>query len=93
MQLISGIAIYFIIWWMVLFLVLPWGAASAHELGLDVDPGTMKSAPVKPRMLLKFGITTLAAGVVFACVYLVITNNLISLDEIPFFPKYRSITD
>jgi len=93
MQLISGIAIYFIVWWMVLFMVLPWGAASSHELGREVDPGTMKSAPVKPRILLKFAITTVLAGVVFAIIYQVITNNLISLDDIPFLPKFRSIGD
>ena len=93
MQLVSGLAIYFVVWWMVLFTVLPWGASSAHELDEDVDPGSMKAAPVKPRMLLKFGITTIIAGIIFAIIYLMITKELINLDEIPFFPKFRSITD
>lgn len=91
MQLMSGLAIYFIIWWMVLFMVLPWGATSAHEMGEDVETGTMKSAPLKPRIWLKFAITTLIAGVIFSLVYLVITNSLISLDDIPFLPKFRPV--
>ena len=91
MQLVSGLAVYFIMWWMTLFFVLPWGASSSHELGREVEPGTMKAAPVKPRILLKFGITTLIAGVVFAIFYFVTTNHLISLDDIPFFPTFRPV--
>jgi len=91
MELISGLAIYFIVWWMVLFMVLPWGATSSHELGREVEPGTMKAAPIKPRMLLKFFLTTLIAGVVFAIIYVVITNDLISLDDIPFLPEFRPV--
>ncbi len=90
MQLISAIAIYFIIWWMTLFLVLPWGATSSHEAGDDVVEGTMKAAPIKPRMLLKFLITTILAGLIFAVIYYVASNNMIKLDDIPFFPKFES---
>ncbi len=90
MELVSGLAIYFVIWWMVLFTVLPWGATSAHEVGEDVEEGTVKSAPLKPRMLKKFAITTIIAGVVFAGVYAIATQNLFTLDDIPFFPTFRS---
>ncbi len=30
MTLVGGLAIYFVLWWLVLFTVLPWGATSAH---------------------------------------------------------------
>lgn len=93
MQLVSMLAIYFIVWWLTLFIVLPWGASSAHELGEEVEPGQMKAAPVKPRMLLKFGITTIAAGVICAIIYFVAESGVVSLDDIPFFPRFRSITD
>ncbi len=33
MSLASALAIYFIIWWLVLFLVLPFGIRNAHESG------------------------------------------------------------
>jgi len=91
MQPVSAVAIYFIIWWLVLFMVLPWGSTSSHELGREVEPGTMKSAPVKPRILLKFAITTIVAGLVFGAFYLIISQNLIALDDIPFFPTFRPV--
>jgi len=93
MEILSGLAIYFVIWWLALFIVLPWGVTSAHELGQEVDAGTAKSAPLKPRMGKKFLITTVIAGVIFAGVYAIATQNLFTLDDIPFFPTFRSAND
>ena len=93
MSFVSALAIYFIIWWLTLFIVLPWGAASAHELGQEVEPGTMKAAPVKPRLLLKFGVTTVLSALIFAGVYFILTSGVIALDDIPFFPTFPSIND
>ena len=39
-------AIYFIMWWIVLFAVLPWGVRSQTEHGEEVPPGTDPGAPV-----------------------------------------------
>ena len=39
MTLATAIAIYFIIWWVVLFAVLPFGVRSQEESGA-VEPGT-----------------------------------------------------
>ena len=47
MSLSTAIAIYFIIWWVVLFAVLPWGVRSQQESG-DVVSGTDPGAPVDP---------------------------------------------
>lgn len=80
----SGLAIYFIIWWVCLFAVLPFGAHSAHELELEVEEGHAPSAPVAPRLIRKFLITSVVAGVVFAIVYYVRVNKLITLDSLPF---------
>ena len=44
MQIGTVIAIYFIIWWVVLFAVLPWGIRSQQESG-EVAPGTDPGAP------------------------------------------------
>jgi catechol 2,3-dioxygenase-like lactoylglutathione lyase family enzyme len=37
-RFLTGFAVYFIIWWLVLFTVLPWGMRSAHEEGAEVEP-------------------------------------------------------
>ncbi len=89
MSLITSLAVYFIIWWLVLFTVLPWGAHSHHETNAEVEPGNAPSAPVRPRMLLKVGITTAVSLAVFAVVYSVITYRLIDIDNIPFLPTFE----
>lgn len=89
MGLASGLAIYFIIWWLVLFTVLPWGAGSHHEAETEVEPGNAPSAPVKPRIGFKFAVTTAIATLVFALVYAILTYELITLDSIPFLPRFE----
>lgn len=89
MGLATSLAIYFIIWWLVLFTVLPWGAGSHHERDEEVEPGNAPSAPVQPRLALKFAVTTAIAAVVFALVYAVIEYHLIDFDAIPFLPTYE----
>ena len=82
MSLSFGIAIYFIIWWTVLFAVLPLGVRTQEEAG-EVVPGTPKSAPLAPRLLRIVLTTTGIAAIVFAIFYAVVTYKLIRLDDIP----------
>lgn len=82
MNLAGGIAIYFIIWWVVLFAVLPWGVRSHHEAGI-VDPLAEAASPINPRLILKAIITTVVSGFVFAAVYAVLEYRLIDLDKFP----------
>jgi predicted secreted protein len=60
-----ALAIYFTIWFTVLFAVLPFGVQSQHEAG-DIVSGTDPGAPVAPRLLVKALWTTLISAVVFA---------------------------
>jgi predicted secreted protein len=61
----TAIAIYFIIWWLALFLVLPFGVHSQHEESAFA-PGTDPGAPILPRIAAKLVWTTILAGVLFA---------------------------
>jgi predicted secreted protein len=79
MRLTSAIAVYFIIWWVVLFAVLPWGIRSAHDAGVKVEPGHDAGAPVNPALGIKVIITTLVASVAFAALYTAITLGLFDL--------------
>ena len=81
MSLPTAIAIYFIIWWVVLFAVLPWGVRSQQESG-GVAPGTDPGAPAVPRLMRKLVWTTIVAGVVFTLWYVAYTRRLISLDDL-----------
>ena len=53
MRLTSAIAIYFIVWWVTLFVVLPWGVRNPHESGEPVAEGHDPGAPVNPQLLRK----------------------------------------
>jgi predicted secreted protein len=75
----TAIAIYFIIWWTVLFAVLPWGVRSQHESGA-VSPGSDPGAPSIPRVWRKLFWTTVTATIVFAICYVVYTRGLVSLE-------------
>ena len=44
-----SIAVFFTIWWIVLFAILPIGVKSQHEAGVtDIPPGADPGAPVAP---------------------------------------------
>jgi predicted secreted protein len=65
MAITTVLAIYFLIWWVVLFAVLPWGARSQDESG-EVAPGTDPGAPAVHRVWMKLVWTTVIATTVFA---------------------------
>lgn len=84
----SAIAIYFVIWWIGLFAILPWGIRSQLEEG-DVVKGSDPGAPAKPRLLRIVIFNTIFASLIFGAYYLVWTKGLVSLDNIPFLPDMR----
>ena len=81
MSLATSIAIYFIIWWTVLFAVLPWGVRSQQESGA-VAPGTDPGAPMIPRLKAKLIWTTIVAALVFAIWHVVYAYRLIRIDDL-----------
>ena len=87
MSLTSAFAIYFVLWWIVLFAVLPWGVKTQDEHG-DVVPGSASSAPQHPFLGRKLIATTVVAAVVFAILYLVVGYGGLTLDDIPFLPDF-----
>lgn len=88
MRIGTAIAIYFVIWWIVLFVVLPLRVRTQAESG-DVVPGTPASAPARPELLLKAALTTVLAAIVFLGFWVVMRSGL-GLDDIPFLPKFGS---
>jgi predicted secreted protein len=80
-SIFTALAIYFVIWWIVLFAVLPWGVHSQHESG-EVAPGTDPGAPVLPHLRRKLVWTTIVASLVFAAWYLAYAYHLINVDQV-----------
>ncbi|MBI5265220.1 MAG: DUF1467 family protein [Bradyrhizobium sp.] len=64
-QVTTALAIYFVLWWVTLFVTLPFGVRSQHEDG-EGAPGTDPGAPIMARMGRKLIWTTLISAAVFA---------------------------
>jgi predicted secreted protein len=64
-QVSTALAIYFVVWWITLFVILPFGVRSQHEDGAGA-PGTDPGAPIATRMGRRLIWTTLVSAVVFA---------------------------
>ena len=80
MAVSTGIAIYFLIWWLTLFAVLPWGVSAQGEDG--AAPGTDPGAPRVPHLRAKLLWTTVVASAIFAVFAYVYTNRLLTLDDL-----------
>ena len=79
MPVATALAIFFLIWWVVLFAVLPWGIRSQHE-GNDIAPGTDPGAPSKARIGSKLVWTTVVAAAIYAVCFLVYTEHWVMVD-------------
>jgi predicted secreted protein len=78
----TAIAIYVIIWWTVLFAVLPFGVRSHAEAGVEAEPGHDPGAPVMPALRAKLAWTTVVASAIFALCWVVYVNHLVTLDDL-----------
>lgn len=88
MSIVLSIALFFVIWWMTLFAVLPIGVRSQFEGG-EVVPGTEAGAPQKPKLLMKAGITTVIAAVIFTIVYLIVSKHWMPHQIFDFVPDLK----
>ena len=79
MPVATALAIFFLIWWVVLFAVLPWGIRSQHE-SEDVVAGTDPGAPVSARLGRKLLWTTLVAIAIYAVCFFVYSKHWITID-------------
>ena len=72
----TGTMLYLMLWWLVFFAVLPFGVRVPDES--EVQEGHATSAPTRPRLWLKAGITTLVAAVLWGGAYWLITSDVFS---------------
>ena len=75
MPVITAIAMYFVIWWIALFAVLPLGTRPVADA--DSQSG-WRGAPEQPQMLKKALITTVVAAVIWGIIYGVIVSGWVS---------------
>ena len=79
----TNAAIFLIIWWTVLFAVLPLGTTTRAEAGLPND-GSDPGAPVDPKLKKKFITTTWVSVIVFLLIFGVVHFKLVDLTALPW---------
>lgn len=88
MNWISLAAVFFIIWWIVLFVSLPIGLRTQDDEN-DVVLGTTSSAPRGPHMLRAIIRATIVTTILIAIFYVVTRVLGYSIDDIPrISPKF-----
>ena len=79
MNIMTGILVFVIAWWLVFFMLLPVGVRSHTEDGADVLLGTVESAPTNPRLWWKAGGATAAATIIWLAFFLIDRYDLITM--------------
>jgi predicted secreted protein len=77
MNWFTGTATYLVLWFLVLFTVLPWGIKVAES----PEEGHATSAPVNPRLGLKILITTFIAAVLWFGVDYIVDNDIVDFRQ------------
>ena len=80
-QLSTAFAIYFVVWWLTLFLTLPFGIRSQHEDGAGA-PGTDPGAPVVTGMGRKLVWTTVLSAMFFGVGWWAYSAGYLSIERL-----------
>ncbi len=81
MAITSAIVLFFVIWFMVLFVVLPIGVRTQGDEN-DVVPGTLPGSPVNFRIRRTFAIVTLISTVLFVIIAGIILSGVLRISEL-----------
>jgi predicted secreted protein len=79
MSIGSIVAVYFVVWWVVLFAVLPFGIRTQDDAG-DVTLGTTSSAPMRPLLIRKAIATTIVAAIVVGGMWIAVDVYGVNLE-------------
>lgn len=86
MGVVSGLVLFAVIWFLVLFVVLPIRLETQGDRG-SVVPGTQPGAPANLSMKRKAMVTTGIAVLIWAVVAGVIISGTVSVRDIDFFNR------
>lgn len=88
MNPVSLVAIYFVVWWVILFAVLPWGVRTQADEG-EIAHGTEPGAPARPMLVRKALATSVVAGIIVFALWLAVDRYGFSLEMLAdyFYPR------
>lgn len=74
----TAILVYLIVWWVVIFAVLPWGVRPREA----PEAGHERGAPERPMLWRKAAVTTVISAVIWLVIYFLVESNAID-----FYPE------
>ena len=74
MDIAGSVVTFIVTWWLVLFIVLPWGVRQPD----NPNPLHTAGAPERPMLLIKFGVTTAITCVLFTIFWFVADSGIIN---------------
>ena len=77
------LSIYFVVWWISLFAILPLGIRNHEETGVRLPQGADPGSPVNPNLKRKARTTTWVAAIITALIWIVVQFNLIPIPQLP----------
>lgn len=86
----SALAIYFVIWWITLFISLPFRMRSQAEMD-DVTAGTEPAAPADPQLVRRMAWNTVLATIVFGLFYLIFYVLDVSVGDLPMILQRQTL--
>ncbi|MEM9249412.1 MAG: DUF1467 family protein [Pseudomonadota bacterium] len=87
MQVTSALVLLAVIWFTVLFVVLPMNIRTQGEAG-DVVPGTPKSAPSDPQLKRKAKLITWISLPIWAIACVIIVTGTITVDDFDLYKRF-----
>ena len=87
MNIVTGLVLYALIWFMTLLIVLQVGVTSQSDVGERVT-GTHGSAPVNAQIKRRFVITSAVAAVIWAVIAAIILSGVITIADIDLFTRF-----
>ena len=90
MDFFSALILYAVVWFMMLFVVLPVGLSTQDEEG-EVQPGTPRSSPARFPLKRKLMQTTLWGTAVFVAISAVILSGVISVRDLDWFHRMSPV--
>ncbi len=89
MTITAALVLFAVIWFMVLFIVLPLNLTTQSEAG-DVTPGTPESAPVDPKIGPKVKIVTAVSVVLWLVIAGVIISGAVTVADFDIFNRLEA---
>ena len=86
MTISAAFVLFSVLWFLILFIILPLNLKTQQEKGFIVD-GTPASAPYNPRMKKKFLLVTVITLVIWLPICLIIMSGFLTISDLDFYDR------